>query len=1083
LNLSYEKWNSDVPLIRFLPNQVPGVGAQGVPETRAARSLSLDEIDFLANAGEQLGVTVESLLLAGFAILLFRLTNQGTIAITVDILNRTTFRPEEDYSFQKILAQTQDRGVRTPDTGQVLDPDIHFEVSTDSEVNTEPRKCGMRLLVIDDCSHLELASPIGIFREETLRRWLNYLLFLVKAACEDPSLAVNRLPLWDESEARYFYDSLNQTSVEFPGESSVPGRIAAQAKRCPDAIAVISGSRRYTYREIEELSTSLAGKIAVNDAGPDRSVAVCMERSVDLPLALLAVLKSGAHYVPLDPHNPSLRLRAILEECHPVVFLTDSAVAESLSCNLRIDSPPILCIDQLRKEGKDLSASPIQIDPANLAYTIYTSGTTGKPKGVRITHRALLNLVCSMWRKPGMDPKDRMLAVAPISFDIATMDMFLPLCSGGTLIIASRQDAMDPYRLAQLIKEHDITCMQATPVTWRMLIASGWNGKKNLKMISGGEALPRELANDLLRLGGELWNCYGPTETAIYSGVIRIEPGSGIVPVGPPIANTRFYVMDKAGHLLPPGIAGELYIGGVGVSPGYVARPELTAQRFVPDKFASGLDDSTGSLFATGDLVRIVNRNELEFFGRLDNQVKLRGFRIELGEIESVLRTHPSITDAVAVLREDLPGEPRLVTYVICSGPEVSAAALREHASMFLPEYMLPSMVVIVEQFPLSSSGKIDRRALPVPELVPRLIAADHPEGTPAVDGIEEKLLHIFREVLCADSIGVTDSFFRYGGYSLLTVRLFSRIHREMHVQLPISLLFDAPTVRDLARVIRKGLSPSVIVPIRPYGRLAPIFLIQSYLLYDAMLEVVEPDRPVYGVRELGDEREPMSIEDRAREFAKEIVSVYPQGPLYLVGWCAAGTLTVEIARQLRESGHQVGLVALFDAQRPGFALPRGARPWASRLGKKIVFHFRRIRRIPWHGKIAYVGRALARNWDALVESYYAANYLTMLWLQKRFGLSLSEAAFNNVYASISALKDVSVGVYPGRLNLFRAADVPNFVEIDTTLGWGTIAQGGVEVNFIPGDHVSMFKKPNNASLAQRLQQELKKSETGAITV
>jgi amino acid adenylation domain-containing protein len=807
-----------------------------------------------------------------------------------------------------------------------------------------------------------------------------------------------------------------------------------------------------------------------------------MERSADLPMALLAVLKSGAYYVPLDPQNPPQRLNSILEECNPVALLSDTKTAASLSVNLKIGPLPILCVDRLAKSTAELPDLPIHIDPETLAYTIYTSGTTGKPKGVSITHRSLLNLVCSIWRKPGFSQTDRTLAVAPISFDIATMDMFLPICSGGTLVIASRHDAVDPYRLAELLKDHDITCMQATPATWRLLITSGWSGKRNLKIISGGEALPRELANELLRRCSQLWNCYGPTETTIYSSVIRLEPDSGPVPIGPPIANTTLYVLDKAGNLVPPGVPGELYIGGCGVSPGYVARPELTEKRFVPDRFAP-MHGTACTLFATGDLVRLMHGSRFEFFGRLDHQVKLRGFRIELGEIEAILRTHPSVTDAVVTLREDLPGEPRLVAYVICPKSPVSAAALREFASKSLPEYMLPSAVVTVERFPLSTSGKIDRRELPIPESVPRQSTDDRPAAESASDELEAKILHIFRDVLRNDSIGTTDSFFEYGGYSLLTVRLFSRIDRELKVRLPISLLFDAPTVRDLASVIRRGIAPSVIVPIRPYGRSAPIFIVQSYLLYNAMLEIVEADRPIYGVREMGDEREPMTMEDRAKTFAREILSVYPEGPLYLAGWCAAGTLTVEIARQLRETGRSVGLVALFDAERPGFVLPKGLGPWSSRLMKKVVFHGRRLQRIPWNEKVTYLSEALVRNWDWAVESYYTANFRSMLWLQKRFGLSLSEAAFNNVYASMSAIKETSVRPYPGKLNLFRAADVPNFAEMDATLGWSAVAEGGVEVNFVPGDHVSMFKKPNNLSLAERLQQQLQSSEAARVHI
>lgn len=1076
----HEKRNSDAPLIRFLPEEKSPSDKKVATPIRAIRTITVADLHALHSSAERIGVSTEDLLLTAFAGLLSRLTRQGVLSVTVNSSKKAVFRLEDDSSFRDLADQSKRQHALERSASLASEPEVQYEFLTQGDFSKGLAGCGLRLTVKDNGSSIEMVSPEGSWNEDTLQAWLGYLLFFAQAGTEYPSAAVRQLPLWDEAEARAFYADLNQTAVEFPGENSIPGRFSVQAIRRREATAVISADRRYTYRQLDEKSNDLAKRLVALGAGPNRAIAVCMERTADLLVALLAVLKSGAFYVPLDPYNPLNRLRGILEECDPAAFLTDSTTEAHLKDKLGLESLPVVCVDGPLPPQADSASLPVTRDPNDLAYTIYTSGTTGKPKGVRIKQRALTNLVCSMWREPGITESDRTLAVAPISFDIASMDMFLPVCSGGTLVIASRQDAVDPYRLTQLIRDHDITCLQATPATWRMLVSSGWSGKSNLKMISGGEALSRELANDLSERGGELWNCYGPTETAIYSGVIRVKRASGFVPVGPPIANTSFYVMDHSGHLLPPGVAGELYIGGVGVSPGYVARPELTAKRFVPDPFETPSEKSSGLLFATGDLVRIVNGNEFEFFGRLDHQVKLRGFRIELGEIESVLRTYPSITEAVVVLREDLPGEPRLVAYVICPDAQIGAAALREHASKSLPDYMLPSLFVTVDQYPLSSSGKIDRRALPVPESVPTQIATDHPVAAAAADEVESKLLHIFRDVLKNDSIGVTDSFFRFGGYSLLTVRLFSRIDRELQVRLPISLLFDAPTVRDLARVIRKGISPSVIVPIRPHGILAPIFLIQSYLLYSAMLEIVEADRPVYGVREMGDEREPITMEERARKFAKEILAVHPEGPLYLAGWCAAGTLTVEIARQLRDSGRQVGLVALFDAERPGFTLPRGVGPWASRLWKKTIFHAERLRRKPWEEKVTYFAEALARNWDWAVESYYMANYRTMMWLQRRFGLSLSEAAFNNVYASMSAIHDLSVRPYPGKLNLFRAADVPNFAEMDATLGWSAIAQGGVEVNFVPGDHVSMFKRPYNRSLAQRLQQELQESEAAA---
>ena len=1092
--LTFHKRSSDVPLIGFLPIEDSSVCDTLHPGSHSASSVSVREIQLFRGHARELGTTLENLFLTGFAALLARMTRQEDIEIAVGRLHRVRFRVEVESSFHSLFDQIPQHGSDehlTPEANRVSARAVQrrathrivgYEFRAEGKPSAESSDCGLQLTVLSDGLKLQLASPTGQWQQQTLKSWLGYLLTLLNTASRNPDLTVDRLPLWDELAARRFYATLNNTDAEFPGEPSVPGRIAVQAKKRPDTTAVIFGDLHYTYRELDERSTELARRLIALGAKPNCAVAVCMERSIDLPLALLAVLKSGAFYVPLDPGNPSERLRSILEECSPVALLSGKAHADALRKRLNLDSLPLLCVDEAWSKTDALPSLAAEIKPEDLAYTIYTSGTTGKPKGVRIRHSALLNLVCSMWRQPGVNETDRTLAAIPVSFDVATMDMFLPLCSGGTLVVSSRQDSVDPYRLAHLLDKHDITFLQATPATWRMLVASGWTGKRNLKMCCGGEALSRDLANDLIRLGGELWNCYGPTETAICSAVLRIEAGTEPIRVGPPVANTAFYVMDKLGNPLPPGVPGELYIGGMGVSPGYVARPELTAQRFIPDPYRTKPESqrSKGTLFRTGDLVRIVNGNQLEFFGRLDDQVKLRGFRIEIGEIEAVLRSHPSIADAVVMLREDIPGEPRLVAYVICPTTAVSASTLGEFAARFLPEYMLPTLIVTVERYPLSANGKIDRRALPIPESIPGQIAPSHPTAEDAADELEVKLLKIFREILRNDSIGVTDSFFRYGGYSLLTVRLFSRIDRELQVRLPISLLFDAPTVRELARVIRTGISPSIIVPIRPYGRSAPIFLIQSYLLYSAMLELVEADRPVYGVREMGDEREQMSTEERARLFASEIVKIYPNGPLYLAGWCAAGSLTVEIARQLREAGHRVGLVALFDAERPGFAPPQGIKMRSSRLWKKLAFHWTRLRHMDVRQRTTYIAEAIERNWEWAVDSWYATTHRTLAWLQRHFGISISKTAFHHTYANMSALGEASVRPYPGKLNLYRAMDVPDLPEIDSTLGWGMIAQGGVAVDFVPGDHVSMFKKPHITSLAHRLQQEMQRYEASA---
>jgi thioesterase domain-containing protein/acyl carrier protein len=647
------------------------------------------------------------------------------------------------------------------------------------------------------------------------------------------------------------------------------------------------------------------------------------------------------------------------------------------------------------------------------------------------------------------------------------------LIAGGTLVVADRLISADPLRLAAMLERFEITVLQATPVTWRLLASSGWKGKRHLKMICGGEALSRDLADQLLCLGGELWNCYGPTETTIWSGALRVQSQPGVVTVGPPIANTTFYVLDDLGRLLPPGVPGELFIGGIGVSPGYVDRPELTQQRFLPDPYAPL---PGARMFKTGDLVRLVNTNEFEFFGRLDHQVKLRGYRIELGEIESVLRTFPGIENAVAVLWDRGPGEPYLAAYVTVNHEKTHQPDLRQvrdGLAQLLPSYMVPNRFVVMEAMPLTSSGKIDRKALPAPDSVAAILPAyRQPEQATPQTELEEKLLAIFRDVLNTSEFGVTDSFFDYGGYSLLTVNLFTRINRAFSLSLPISLLFDAPTVRALAEIIDRDQTLSVIVPIRPRGRLAPLFVVHSYLLYGVLPRILEQDRPVYGVRELLGPAEPQTVVDRAAAYVKEILRVCPDGPVLLTGWCAAASLTVEIARQLHALDHQVGLVALFDAERPGYhPVVRGY--WYFRLTASLKFHFRRLRGEYRRKKLVYFQTVLRRFLDSMVESLFMHDRTLVLRLQRLFGFTLPDAVFNNTWARVAAMQNYAPASYPGKVWLFRALDVPRLPESDETLGWKEIVDGGVEVVFVEGDHESMFHDPNVDLLSLRLRQAL----------
>lgn len=1056
-------------LMRRLPAE------RGSASARASLELSLGEKDLLIRAAGEANASVEDYLLAGFTGLLARLAWQEKISIVryAPAPSITTCSWEQGLGLRAGLSSMRTESL--PSNGPVPNG-AGYQFLRDAAPVFSPNRADLLLTAREEAQLLSLilTSSTARWTEATLQRWLSSLRSLLLAAAQSPDASLRTLPLLDEAAILSFYEDLNRTASKYDDRARVNDLISQQVARSPEAIAVVYGDRRLTYRQLDEQSTLRAQCLVAIGAGPNRPVAVCMQRSEQLPVALLAILKSGSCYVPLDPLHPRQRILSALEECKPVAVLSDSVVEPSLR-----DLPaPVLCMDRdwPAATARGLESAPLSAD--DLAYIIYTSGSTGKPKGVQIRHRSLVNLFDPESRMPKLAPGDRLLAVTTISFDIATMDMLMPLASGATLVVADRFAAGDPFELARLLDESDATFLQATPFTWRLLVNSGWMGKRNLKMISGGEALPRDLANQLLPLGPELWNCYGPTETAIYSGATRLTVEDGIVPLGPPIANTTFYVVDEAGKPLPPGVPGELCIGGVGVSPGYLERPELTAKRFIPDTISS---PPGGTLFRTGDLVRTLDRRELEFMGRLDHQVKLRGYRIELAEIESVLRAHPMIENAAVVLREDVEGEPRLVAYVT-RYPETQLATskLKEYASQFLPEYMLPARIVSLAVLPLTSSGKVDRRALPLPEIV-----SEQEDGLPESANVlpenelEAKLLDIFREVLGKPSIGVTDSFFDYGGYSLLTARLFARIHCSIGKKLPISLLFDAPTARNLADVIRKGEPLPMVVPIRKEGRAAPLFVIHSYLIYAALCEVIEENRPIYGIREL-DDRPVGTLEQCAALYAREINRTYPAGPLNLVGWCLAGSLTVEVARVLREQGRVVALVALFDSERPGYKpqTVNGESLLNARLKRFMRFHSDHMRDLDWPERFRYLSDHSRHRWQETVMSFTVRRRVAFRWLNRNLGFALAEPVRNHL-ARLGAdeLRPSEPQFYPGKIALLCASEVVWVPGTEPSLGWNAVAKDGVEVEFAPGDHESMFREPHLPHFGKILQRMLREGE------
>jgi len=433
--------------------------------------------------------------------------------------------------------------------------------------------------------------------------------------------------------------------------------------------------------------------------------------------------------------------------------------------------------------GAEMPAAEAAAAPQDLAYVLFTSGSTGKPKGVEITQRSAANLLASVARQPGMTESDTICAVSTLSFDIAMFELVLPLTVGARILLADRDTARDGAALAKLANHPDVTVMQATPATWRMLLDIGWRGKPSLKIITTGEACPRELADRLIPCCRELWNLYGPTETTVYSTLGPIEPGTGPISIGRPVANTQIHIVDRNLQLLPPGVPGELLIGGDGVGRGYRGRPDLTEEKFIE---AFG-----GRVYRTGDLARWRRDGTLEVLGRMDHQVKLRGFRIELGEIEAALAEHDAVEQAVVHCREDRPGDKRLVAYVTGTA---TADSMRAHLRTSLPDYMIPSAFMVLGAFPLTPNGKVDRKALPAPESVAPPTSAATPCETPE----EVRMASLWSDVLGRMPIGRNDNFFDLGGHSLLATQLLSRLHTTFGVELPLRVLFESPTVASL---------------------------------------------------------------------------------------------------------------------------------------------------------------------------------------------------------------------------------------------------------------------------------------------
>jgi len=932
----------------------------------------------------------------------------------------------------------------------------------------------------------------------------------------EASLKFGGSPMLDDSERHRALYEWNDTRVEFPSDKCVHEMFEEQVARTPDATALVFEGASISYLELNQRANRFARHLVKLGVKPDERVAICAERSFEMVVALLAVLKAGGAYLPLDPTYPVDRLRYMLENSSPIALLAQSRLA-GLFAGVS-PSLPIL----------DLSASPVDwqdeleanldrccagLLPSHLAYVIYTSGSTGKPKGVMVEHRSLVNRLVWMQMAYGLDATDAVLQKTPFSFDVSVWEFFWPLMIGARLVIARPDGHKDPAYLVQAINRNKITTLHFVPSMLQVFLEQPDVAQCTtlVRVIASGEALPAALARRFyVRLPqASLYNLYGPTETTVDVTAWTCNPDSPLtsVPIGKPIANTRAYILDDGGEPVPVGVPGELFIGGVGVARGYLNRPELTAERFLDDPFAG---EPGARMYRTGDVCRWLADGNIEYLGRNDFQVKIRGFRIELGEIEARLAEHPEVREAVVIAREDTPGDKGLVAYVIpTGGAKLRDRDLRDLLDRQLPDHMVPTSFVLVERMPVTPNGKLDRSALPAPKAENQLrrettsvpgkemepvksrnrlapaaayVSREHAYVPPS-DSLEVELIEIWEEILGLARIGVRDDFFQLGGHSLLAARMFQRISENLGKNLPFATMFQGATIEKLAQVIRaEGWTShwSVLVPVQQHGSKPPLFLVHglegNVLSFYGLRQHIPADQPLYGIQADGLDSGRaafVSIPEMAEFYIKEVRSVQPHGPYFLGGFSAGGLVAYEMAWQLHEAGERVQFLALIDSY-----VEAAGGYWLK------MFYSKRALRM---SLVALLGSLRSVKTDGLlaVLSLKFRNLFTniriMVWLLlgKIFGKSKSGESqrhfLNPREAFIRAIRVYAPKPYSGSAISFRSP-ITDFGTPDTSEGWERYITGKVQHEIILGGHDDIFREPHIDALASQLMQALEGS-------
>ncbi len=940
-------------------------------------------------------------------------------------------------------------------------------------------RCDVVVLAFEEGGVLNLSCEYNaeLFEPALIRRMLRHFQTLLSSIVANPDRCISTLPLLTKAERHQLLVEWNDTKAEYPQSKCVHQLFEAQVERTPDAVAVVFEEQQLTYRELNTKANQLAHYLQASGVGPEVLVGICTERSLEMIVGLLGILKAGGAYVPLDPTYPFESLSFILEDVQPPVLLTQKRLLEEIPSQW---DAQVICLDSdweaIAQESVENPVSKLTVE--NLVYVIYTSGSTGMPKGVMIAHQGLCNREPE-FRLYHVRPDNRVLQFASLSFDTSVSEVFMALLAGAALCLEQDSLLLGPA-LINVLRNKGITTVTLPPSVLATLPAEEFPALQTL--IAAGEACTANLVATW-GPGRRFLNAYGPTEATVCATVAECVDDNHKPPIGRPVPNKQVYLLDQHFQLVPIGVPGELYIGGVGLARGYLNRPELTAEKFIPNPFSQ---KPGARLYKTGDLACYLPDGKIEFLGRIDHQVKLRGFRIELGEIEAVLVQHTGVRETVVITRDYAPGDQRLVAYVIPHQQVPTTSELRRFLKQKLPDYMIPSAFLLLDALPLTPNGKVDRRALPVPDQ-----ARPEQEGAfiAPQDTLEHQLTKIWEQVLGIQPIGVTDNFFELGGNSLLAVRLFAQIQEVFGKALPLATLFQAPTSKQLTNILRsEGFSAPIqsLVPLKLGGKKPPLFCIRGILHYHDLARHLPPDQPVYGVY-LQDEVELLlagrlekqlsvltSVAELATQYLKEIQTLHPVGPYFLAGESFGGLVAFEMAQQLHVQGEKVAMLALFDTQAPGAVKKLLWR-------ERVCLHLGNLFREGFTYALKKAKFNIDESQDRLVS--------TISKIHRKFNQSLGlpwigylqEVAQPDIRDQVVAQARANYlpRPYLGKVILFRALERDKFdpYYTDPQLGWGELPIGELAVHHVPGAHLTMLREPHVRVLAERLTDCLDKAQ------